>query len=216
MTTIGVDGHNPEQVEKLMSHFEKQLRELFDVVAEDSEHWEFVKEADEIKVFRNRHLGALHVYRSRGVVKIAADEIVKLCWDFPNRPKWDPVNERATVLQEFSQDMACVSLKFSGLAVISSRELVGVFQKIKSEADGSTLIVFTSVDRTDGMQDAGVLATSDLCGMMFRPCKDNSDWCELEYIGRVNPNGWIPTWATNLGSIKGAWSIDWYRKYFHV
>lgn len=46
-----------------------------------------------------------------------------------------------------------------------------------------------------------------------RNAADPAGKTDVTYIAAVNPAGWLPTWAVNLGAGKGAYCIDFLRKY---
>ena len=46
-----------------------------------------------------------------------------------------------------------------------------------------------------------------------RNASDPTGKTDVTYIAAVNPAGWLPTWAVNLGAGKGAYCIDFLRTY---
>lgn len=195
--------------------------------------WEHYHTKNEIRVERNKRT-ALHKWRAFGHIDAPLHAVLNAAAKTDARPAWDPMCSYAKVIEKVSEVpfdttasdarlpaesglatiYTCVQWEFKGvLNIVSPRDLCMAFVQ-RREAPGLWVSVSRSMSHPNCPPRPGcVRGDGIIAGLVMKEASDGRGGTDITYVAQVDPKGWLPTFAVNLGSGKGAQCIKYLQKF---
>eukprot|EP00871_Galdieria_phlegrea_P004257 jgi/Galph1/4832/GphlegSOOS_G3464.1 len=207
------------------------LQETVDLANEKEEgNWNFLKEKNNVRICKKK-TGSLHTFRGTGIISYDLEEILPVAtlvdrYDFielvanffniffeTSRPTWDPLCKDGKFLREIDDTVSLVWWSFHGVLIISDRDFCLALNVKRISEDGSVCITTRSVeDPSCPLYPNYVRGYANLAGIVLKPC-EGTNGTKVTYIGNVDPKGYLPHWAVNIGGEKGAMCIHYLQDY---
>eukprot|EP00729_Bicosta_minor_P000194 gene194-7245_t len=186
----------------------------------ESDGWEHYSASRGVTIERNKTT-ALHRWRAKGTIDAPLAAVMKAASHTESRPHWDPMcsgGKELEVLEKWTAEggIEAVWWCFTGVLLLVSPRDMCMALTIKEVVPGKAWITCSTSmvhDKCPPIK-GNVRGRAEVAGLYVeRNAADPAGKTDVTYIAAVNPAGWLPTWAVNLGAGKGAYCIDFLRKY---
>ncbi len=201
----------------------------------EAKGWQPAYERHGVRVERNKR-SKIHAWRAFGHVDATLAEVIPVASGTESRVEWDPMcclgctidALPATALKEgddcggvgavgpeeagLQELYACVNWAFGGiLSIVSPRDMCLAF-RVKRLAPGVWVSAAKSMEHPSCPPVRGcVRGVTRFAGLLMEACPTGG--IDVTYVASVDPKGWLPGFAVNMGAGKGAMVVDFLRQY---
>jgi hypothetical protein len=184
-----------------MSNFNTVAKEAFDLLNKLVElpDYELQSNSDNIKVEKAPPPPVAGTYRMTGILNVPAEKVFEKLTDTNNILKLSTSIVNYEIIEKHDEDKIKVIYhehKSPGFGV-SARDFV-IINASKQLPDGTFVIVSSSIEHPQKKERSGyVRGHLHASGYFLKP---KGDQCELTYIIRSDPKGWIPGWVISMAN----------------